>query len=105
MALSEVWEKGGEGGLELGREVLRLIEGGNNEFRYAYDDNMSLREKLEAVVTKVYGGSGVSYDATAARELDRIEAMGFGGLPICVAKHSIRSRTTPQSLVVRQALT
>ena len=85
VALSEVWGKGGEGGEELAREVLRLVEQ-PNRFRMMYEDGLPLRDKIGAVVTQVYGGSGVDFLPAAAKELDRLEALGFGRLPVCIAK-------------------
>ena len=85
VALSEVWAKGGAGGVELAREVLRLC-GQTHQFRFAYELGLPLRDKIEAIVRRVYGGDGVNYSSAASRELDRLEAMGFGGLPVCMAK-------------------
>ena len=85
VALSEVWAKGGAGGVELAREVLRLC-GQTHQFRFAYELGLHLRDKIEAIVRRVYGGDGVNYSSAASRELDRLEAMGFGSLPVCMAK-------------------
>ena len=85
VALSEVWAKGGAGGVELAREVLRLC-GQTHQFRFAYELGLPLRDKIEAIVRRVYGGDGVNYSSAASRELDRLEAMGFGSLPVCMAK-------------------
>ena len=85
VALSEVWGKGGEGGLELAREVLRLTET-SHDFRFIYTDEMSLKDKIDAVVQKVYGGGGVDFLPAAAKELDKLERLGYGGLPVCMAK-------------------
>ena len=85
VALSEVWAKGGAGGVELAREVLRLC-GQTHQFRFAYELGLPLRDKIEAIVSRVYGGDGVNYSSAASRELDRLEAMGFGSLPVCMAK-------------------
>ena len=85
VALSEVWGRGGEGGVELAQEVLRLC-GQPHQFRFAYELGLPLRDKIEAIVRRVYGGAGVSYSSAASRELDRLEAMGFGSLPVCMAK-------------------
>ena len=85
VALSEVWAKGGEGGLELAEEVLRLTEK-TNHFRMMYADEQPLREKIEAVVQEIYGGDGVDYLPAAARELDKLENLGYGCLPVCMAK-------------------
>ena len=85
VALSEVWGKGGKGGVELAEEVLRLCEQ-PSEFRYSYDLDLPIREKLLQIVQKVYGGVGVTYSSAASREIDKLEALGYGNLPICVAK-------------------
>ncbi len=85
VALSEVWGKGGEGGVPLAEEVLRLCDQ-PHQFQFAYEQDLPLRDKIEAIVRRVYGGAGVSYSPAAAKELDRLEAMGFGSLPVCMAK-------------------
>ncbi len=85
VALSEVWGKGGAGGLELAEEVLRLIDGENN-FHYVYEDDLSLEEKIQAVATKIYHADGVEFTATAKKQLASIEGLGFGKLPVCMAK-------------------
>lgn len=84
--LSEVWGKGGDGGIELAEEVVRLAESGENGFRFAYDDNLSIREKIEAIATKIYGADGVDFVGKAGSETDTIEALGMGNLPVCIAK-------------------
>ncbi|MDD5944216.1 MAG: formate--tetrahydrofolate ligase [Clostridia bacterium] len=86
VALSEVWGKGGDGGIELAEEVVRLAESGENNFRFAYDDDMSIEEKINAIVTKVYGGDGVDFTPAAKKEMARLESLGFGGYPVCMAK-------------------
>jgi formate--tetrahydrofolate ligase len=85
VALSEVWGKGGEGGIELAQEVLRLVNEPNH-FRMMYTDDQSLKDKITAVVRNIYGGDGVDFLPAAARELDKLERLGFGGLPVCIAK-------------------
>ena len=85
VALSEVWAKGGEGGLELAEEVLRLTEKPGS-FRMMYTDEQPLREKIEAVVREIYGGDGVDILPAAARELEKLEKLGYGRLPVCMAK-------------------
>ena len=85
VALSEVWGRGGEGGIELAEEVLRLCEQ-PADFHMTYTDDMSLREKIEAVAAAIYGADGVDILPAAARELDKLEALGYGRLPVCVAK-------------------
>ena len=83
--LCEVWAKGGEGGEELAREVVRLC-GLSNDFRFAYEDGDSIEEKLRAVTRKVYGGRDVIFTDEARAQLERLTAMGFSGLPVCIAK-------------------
>ena len=85
VALSEVWAKGGEGGESLAREVLRLCEQ-PNDFHFCYELDQPLRAKIEAIAKKVYHAGRVSFLPAAARQLDELEAMGYGKLPICVAK-------------------
>ncbi len=85
VALSEVWGKGGAGGVDLANEVLRLC-GRENQFRFCYELDQPLRAKIEAIAKQVYGAAGVAFAGPAAKELERLEAMGFGGLPVCMAK-------------------
>ena len=85
VALSEVWSKGGAGGIELAEEVLRLVEGEDN-FHFVYEDDLPLKEKIEAVAAKIYRADGVSFTAAAKKQLDTIEKLGFGKLPVCMAK-------------------
>lgn len=85
VALSEVWAKGGAGGLELAEEVLKLT-GQPNRFRMLYEDDLPLRDKIAAVVREIYNGDGVDYLPAASRELDKLETLGFGRLPVCIAK-------------------
>ncbi len=86
VALSQVWEKGGQGGLELAREVLRVMDEEENRFTFAYPDALGLKEKIEAVAVKVYGADGVDFAPAAAKELARLEELGFGRFPVCMAK-------------------
>ncbi|BDF70595.1 formate--tetrahydrofolate ligase [Oscillospiraceae bacterium] len=86
VALSEVWGKGGQGGVELAREVLRIIDEGENRFTFAYPDELPLKEKIAAVAAKVYGADGVDYSPAAEKELARLTELGYGGLPVCMAK-------------------
>lgn len=85
VALSEVWGKGGEGGKALAEEVLRLCDQ-PHDFRFAYDLDASICEKIETIVKKIYGGSGVSYSKAAKDAIDKLETLGFGKLPVCMAK-------------------
>lgn len=86
VALSDVWAKGGEGGEELAREVVRLCEQ-ESKLQFVYDTDLSIKEKIEAIATKVYGADGVDYSAKAETEIATMEALGFGNLPICMAKN------------------
>ena len=85
VALSEVWANGGEGGLALADEVVRLCEE-PNDFQFAYDDDLSLAEKIEAIATRVYHADGVDFEPKAMAELKKLEDLGFGGMPVCMAK-------------------
>ena len=85
VALSEVWAKGGEGGQALAEEVVRLCEE-PSDFRFAYDVEDTIANKLNAIATKVYHADGVDFTSAAAKQLKQLEEQGFGGLPICVAK-------------------
>ena len=83
--LSEVWMKGGEGGEDLAREVVRLCDT-PSEFRFCYEDELSLKEKIEAVARKIYHADGVDFLAPAVKELEKLEKLGYGRLPVCMAK-------------------
>lgn len=85
-ALSEVWEKGGEGGIALAEKVLETIETKESQFKPLYEDKLSLTEKIEAVAKEIYGADGVTYAPAAAKELKRIEELGMGSFPVCMAK-------------------
>ena len=85
VALSEVWAKGGEGGMALAQEVIRLCEE-ENRFRFAYDLDASIEDKLAAIVTKVYHGKGVALTPAARKQMKQLTDLGFGGMPICMAK-------------------
>ena len=86
VVLSDVWAKGGEGGEALAREVVRLCGEETPDFRFSYELGGSIEEKITAIVTKIYGGSGVNILPAAQKEIDRLTALGFGGLPVCMAK-------------------
>ena len=85
-ALSEVWEKGGEGGVALAEKVLETLENKESNFKVLYDDSLSLKEKIETVAREIYGADGVTYAAAAEKELKRITDLGMGNLPVCMAK-------------------
>ena len=85
-ALSEVWEKGGEGGVALAEEVLKTLENKASNFAPIYPDEYSLKEKIEAVAKKIYGADGVNYSSQAEKQLKKLTDLGFGNLPVCMAK-------------------
>lgn len=85
-ALSEVWEKGGEGGIALAEKVLYTLENKESHYKPLYPDEAGLKEKIAAVAREIYGADGVSYAPAASKALKKIEDMGFGGLPVCMAK-------------------
>lgn len=85
-ALSEVWEKGGEGGIALAEKVLETIESKESKFKPLYEDRLSLTEKIETVAKEIYGADGVTYAPAALKELKRIEDLGMGSFPVCMAK-------------------
>lgn len=86
-ALSQVWEKGGEGGIELAKKVLDTLENKDSHFHTLYSDELSLKEKIEAISKEIYGARGVVYEPAAERQLAKIEAMGFSSFPVCMAKN------------------
>lgn len=85
-ALSEVWEKGGEGGIALAQKVLNTLETKKSDFKLLYDDSLSLKDKIETIAKEIYGADGVTYSAAAERELKRITDLGMGEFPVCMAK-------------------
>ena len=84
--LSTVWAEGGKGGIELAKEVVRICEEETANFRYSYESDLTLTEKIKAVVTKVYGGDGITVTPEAAKQIATLEALGFGKCPVCIAK-------------------
>lgn len=86
-ALSEVWEHGGEGGIELAKKVLETLETKESHFHTLYEDDLSLKEKIEKIATEIYGARSVVYEPAAQKQLARIESLGFGDFPICMAKN------------------
>ncbi|MBR6807090.1 MAG: formate--tetrahydrofolate ligase [Clostridia bacterium] len=84
--LSTVWADGGAGGEALAREVVRLCEEEKGEFTFAYEDDLTISEKIEAVVKKIYGGDGIAILPAAKKQIAELEALGFGNMPVCMAK-------------------
>jgi formate--tetrahydrofolate ligase len=85
-ALSEVWEKGGEGGIPLAEKVLDTLENKESDFHVLYENELSLKEKIETVAREIYGADGVNYTSAASKQLKKLEELGFGKLPVCMAK-------------------
>ena len=85
VALSTVWAEGGKGGEALARAVIDLCERGS-DFKYCYDQKLPIADKIRAIVKKVYGGDGVEYTPEAEEQISRLEELGFGKLPVCMAK-------------------
>ncbi|MBP3468509.1 MAG: formate--tetrahydrofolate ligase [Lachnospiraceae bacterium] len=85
-ALAKVWEKGGEGGLELAEKVIDILEHKKADFHYLYEDSLSPEEKINCIARKIYGANGVEYAPAAKKQLDKITDMGYGNLPVCMAK-------------------
>ena len=84
--LSTVWAEGGKGGEALAREVVRLCDEEQGHFTYAYEDDLPLRDKIDAVVRKIYGGADVALLPAAEKQLNRLTELGFGRCPVCIAK-------------------
>ncbi|MBQ1546125.1 MAG: formate--tetrahydrofolate ligase [Clostridia bacterium] len=98
VCLSTVWADGGAGGEELAREVVRLCEEEKGDFRFSYELDMSVEEKINCIVRRVYGGEGTDLSPTAKKQLEKIEALGFGGLPVCMAKTQYSLSDDPAKL-------
>ncbi|MBQ1471111.1 MAG: formate--tetrahydrofolate ligase, partial [Eubacterium sp.] len=86
VVLSEVWAKGGEGGVALAEEVLRLIEEGKNDFHYVYPLDLPIKDKIDMIARKIYHADSVVYELKASKAIRRLEENGYGNLPICMAK-------------------
>ncbi len=97
-ALSEVWEKGGEGGIALANKVLETLENKESHFAPIYEDSLSLEEKIETIAKEIYGADGVTYSPAAKKELKRITDMGMGHFPVCMAKTQNTLSDDPKKL-------
>lgn len=97
-ALSEVFAKGGDGGLELAQKVIAAIENEKADYKPAYDVNLTIKEKIHTVVTKIYGGSGVSYSPRALKQIKRLEELGLDKKPVCMAKTQYSLSDNPKLL-------
>ncbi len=97
-ALSEVWEKGGEGGIELANCILDTLENKKSDFKVLYEDELSLTEKIEKVATEIYGASSVTYDPAALKAIKKLEELGFKNVPVCLAKNQYSLSDDPKLL-------
>ena len=96
--LSTVWADGGKGGEALAKEVVRLCEEEKGDFNFSYEDDLSITEKIEAVVKKVYGGNGIVVTPNAKKQIEQLEKLGFGRCPVCIAKTQYSFSDDPTKL-------
>ena len=97
-ALARVWAEGGKGGEELAAKVIRTIENKKSELKFTYELDAPLKDKIEAIATKIYGAGSVTYSSEASRMLKKIEKMGYGNLPVCMAKNQYSLSDDPNAL-------
>ena len=97
-ALAQVWEKGGEGGIALANKVIETIENKESNFKPLYDTSLSIKEKIETVAKEIYGADGVTYDPAASKAIARLEELGFGNMPVCMAKNQYSLSDDPKKL-------
>lgn len=98
VVLSTVWAEGGKGGEDLAREVVRLCEEEKGDFTFSYTDDMSIEDKINAVVTKIYGGDGVIFQPNAKKQIETLTALGFDKCPVCIAKTQYSFSDDPTKL-------
>jgi len=98
VALSEVWEKGGEGGLELAHEVIKLVESRKPEFKFIYQLEMPIKDKIETIAREIYGADGVDFLPAAIKDIEKLENNGFAKLPVCMAKTQYSLSDDPKKL-------
>ena len=103
--LSTVWADGGRGGEALAREVVRLCEEERGDFTFAYEDNLGIKEKINAVVTKIYGGASTEFTSAVEKQIARLEQLGFGGCPVCIAKTQYSFSDDPTKLGAPEGFT
>lgn len=97
-ALSEVWAKGGEGGIALAKKVLKTLEEKESHFKPLYEDDLCLKEKIQKVASEIYGAGGVTYTPAALKQLNRLEKLGYGNFPVCMAKNQYSLSDDPALL-------
>jgi formate--tetrahydrofolate ligase len=97
-ALSDVWAKGGEGGEAVAREVLAVLDEGKANFKPLYDVNQPIKKKIETIATEIYGADGVDFTPAASKNIEQIEAIGYGNTPVCMAKTQYSFSDDPAKL-------
>jgi len=97
-ALSEVWEKGGEGGIALAEQVLDTLNNKTSNFKSLYDVNLPIKEKIKTIATKIYGAESVAFSSSAEKQIEKLESFGFGNTPICMAKTQYSLSDDPTKL-------
>lgn len=97
-ALAQVWEKGGEGGVALAEKVIETVEKKESNYKPLYDNALPIKEKIETIAKEIYGASSVTYDAAATKAIQRLEDLGYGNLPICMAKNQYSLSDDPKKL-------
>jgi formate--tetrahydrofolate ligase len=97
-ALARVWAEGGKGGEELAKNVIKTIENKKSELKFTYELDAPLKDKIEAIAKKIYGAGSVSYSSEASRMLKKLEKMGYGNLPVCMAKNQYSLSDDPNAL-------
>lgn len=97
-ALANVWEQGGKGGIDLANAVLNTLENKKSNFKVLYDDSLSIKDKIDCIATEIYGADGVTYSAEASKAIAKIEEMGFGNFPVCMAKNQYSLSDDPKKL-------
>ena len=97
-ALSKVWGEGGKGGIDLALKVLDTLDTKESYFKLLYEDNASLKEKISTVAKEIYGASGVNYVGSAEKQIEKLEKLGFGSLPVCMAKNQYSFSDDPTKL-------
>ncbi|MDY2959579.1 MAG: formate--tetrahydrofolate ligase [Hornefia sp.] len=98
VVLSEVWAKGGEGGISLAEEVLKLVSDNERDFEFVYDTNLSIKDKIKAIATKIYRADNVIFDSKVSKTIRQLETLGYGNLPICMAKTQFSFSDDPSLL-------
>lgn len=97
-ALSEVWEHGGDGGIELADEIIKTLETKESHYAPLYDEKLPIRDKIEIIAKEIYGASSVTYDAAASSAIDRLEKLGYDKMPVCMAKNQYSLSDDPSKL-------